>query len=71
MSTNRITFWGAAGQVTGSCHHLELNGRRVVLDAGLFQGHREESRKLNNDLPFDPRQIDAVVPWPMRCGCRN
>ena len=61
MSTNRITFWGAAGQVTGSCHHLELNGRRVVLDAGLFQGHREESRKLNNDLPFDPRQIDAVV----------
>lgn len=61
MSATRITFWGAAGQVTGSCHLVEMNGRRVLLDAGLFQGRRDESHRLNAELPFDPRQIDAVV----------
>lgn len=56
-----ITFWGAAGQVTGSCHLVELHGRKILLDAGLFQGHRDASRDLNMNLPFDARQIDAVV----------
>jgi metallo-beta-lactamase family protein len=56
-----ITFWGAAGQVTGSCHLLEWNGRRVLLDCGLFQGHREDAAQLNASEPFDPRQLDAVV----------
>jgi metallo-beta-lactamase family protein len=56
-----ITFWGAAGQVTGSCHLLEWNGRRVLLDCGLFQGHREDAARLNASEPFDPRQLDAVV----------
>ena len=58
----RITFWGAAGgQVTGSMHLLEAAGARVLLDAGLFQGRRAETRKLNAVLPFDARLIDAVV----------
>ncbi len=61
MSDRRITFWGAAGQVTGSCHLVEMHGRRVLLDMGLFQGRREASRRLNEELPFDPRQLDAVV----------
>lgn len=61
MSDTSITFWGAAGQVTGSCHLVQMNGRRVLLDAGMFQGHREESRRLNAELPFDARQIDSVV----------
>ena len=56
-----ITFWGAAGQVTGSCHLLEWNGRRVLLDCGLFQGHREDAARLNASEPFDPRQLEAVV----------
>ena len=56
-----ITFWGAAGQVTGSCHLLEWNGRRVLLDCGLFQGHRVDAAQLNASEPFDPRQLDAVV----------
>ena len=56
-----ITFWGAAGQVTGSCHLLEWNGRRVLLDCGLFQGHRSDAAQLNNANPFDPRQLEAVV----------
>ncbi|MGH7592339.1 MAG: MBL fold metallo-hydrolase RNA specificity domain-containing protein [Gemmatimonadales bacterium] len=59
--TIAITFWGAAGQVTGSCHLLEWNGRRVLLDCGLFQGHRDETTRFNTTLDFDPRQLDAVV----------
>ncbi len=61
MAGAKITFWGAAGQVTGSMHLLEAAGARVLLDAGLFQGHRAESASLNANLPFDPRRIDAVV----------
>ena len=61
MNGPSLTFWGAAGQVTGSCHLLEWRGHRVALDAGLFQGRREESNRLNASLPFDPRQLDAIV----------
>ena len=44
----RLTFWGAAGgQVTGSMHLLEAAGARILLDAGLFQGHRAEAAALN------------------------
>ncbi|MES2124879.1 MAG: MBL fold metallo-hydrolase [Gemmatimonadota bacterium] len=61
MSGPSITFWGAAGQVTGSCHLLEWRGHRVSLDAGLFQGKRAESNALNATLPYDPRQLDAII----------
>jgi metallo-beta-lactamase family protein len=57
----RLTFWGAAGQVTGSMHLLEAAGARILLDAGLFQGRRAEAHTLNVQLPFDARRIDAVV----------
>jgi metallo-beta-lactamase family protein len=57
----RLTFWGAAGQVTGSMHLLEAAGGRFLLDAGLFQGHRAQSHELNARLPFDPRRLDGVV----------
>lgn len=57
----RISFWGAAGQVTGSMHLLEAAGARILLDAGLFQGQRAETRELNARLPFDARRIDGVV----------
>lgn len=61
MSGAKLTFWGAAGQVTGSMHLLEAAGARVLLDAGLFQGRRTETAALNANLPFDPRRIDAIV----------
>jgi metallo-beta-lactamase family protein len=61
VSGSRLTFWGAAGQVTGSMHLLEAAGARVLLDAGLFQGHRAKTHQLNAQLPFDARRIDAVV----------
>ncbi len=61
MAGIRLTFWGAAGQVTGSMHLLEAAGARVLLDGGLFQGRRSEAHELNAGLRFDPRRIDAIV----------
>ena len=61
MSSTRLTFWGGAGQVTGSMHLLEAAGARFLLDAGLFQGRRAETLALNARLPFDARRIDGVV----------
>lgn len=61
MSDIRLTFWGAAGRVTGSMHLLEAAGARTLLDAGLFQGSRKESAELNANMPFDPRRIDSIV----------
>ena len=57
----RVTFYGAAGQVTGSMHLVEAAGARILLDAGLFQGRRAEARQLNFDLPIDPRRLDAII----------
>lgn len=61
MTAPRLTFWGAAGRVTGSMHLLEAAGARVLLDAGMFQGNRRESAELNANVPFDARRIDAVI----------
>src|SRR5262249_44487133 len=61
MGNLRLTFHGAAGQVTGSMHLVEAAGARILLDAGLFQGKRAESRALNANLPVDPRRIDAII----------
>ena len=56
-----VTFSGAAREVTGSCHILEVGGRTVLLDCGLFQGHRAESRRKNEVLPLPVDRIDAIV----------
>jgi metallo-beta-lactamase family protein len=57
----RIQFVGAAQTVTGSRHLLKTAHATVLLDCGLFQGHRKESNQRNRDLGFDPATIDAVV----------
>lgn len=57
----KITFWGAAKTVTGSMHLVEANGSRILLDCGLYQGRREEARKINRELPFDQERVNAVV----------
>ncbi len=57
----QLTFSGAAREVTGSCHILDVAGKKVLLDCGLFQGHREESRRKNEVLPVAVDRIDAVV----------
>ena len=56
-----ILFHGAAREVTGSCHILHVNGSTVLLDCGLFQGHRADVRKKNQKLPVDIASIDAIV----------
>jgi len=56
-----LQFFGAAQSVTGSMHLVEANGQRVLLDCGMVQGRRQESRKLNSEFPFDVMSIDAVV----------
>ena len=56
-----IEFYGAAREVTGSCHILRANGKVVVLDCGLFQGHRSQSAEKNKTLPVPVAEIDAVV----------
>jgi len=57
----RVTFWGGAGDVTGSKHLVEIGSAKILLDCGMFQGHRKEARELNSALPFDPVTINAVV----------
>jgi metallo-beta-lactamase family protein len=57
----RITFLGAAREVTGSMHLIEVNDQRVLLECGLFQGRRAETYERNLSFPFDPASIDAVV----------
>jgi metallo-beta-lactamase family protein len=57
----RIHFFGATRTTTGSIYLLEINGKRLLLECGLFQGRREESIQRNCRFPFDPRQVDAVV----------
>lgn len=56
-----IQFAGAAREVTGSCHILRANGHTVLLDCGMFQGKRSESRDKNVRLPLPVAEIDAVV----------
>lgn len=56
-----LTFWGAAGGVTGSMHLIESGNHKVLLDCGLHQGRREDARQRNGHFPFHPTQIDAVV----------
>ena len=57
----KLTFWGAAGEVTGSMHLVESGGRRFLLDCGLHQGRRKEADRKNRNLPFPGSSIDAVV----------
>lgn len=56
-----VTFWGAARTVTGSMHQLEANGQSILLDCGLFQGHRAEAYERNWTFPFRAKDIDTVL----------
>jgi metallo-beta-lactamase family protein len=57
----KLTFWGAAGTVTGSMHLLETGGKRILLDCGLNQGRRKDADAKNRNLPFAGSSIDEVV----------
>src|SRR5918996_852467 len=57
----QIHFHGAAHTVTGSQHLLEINGHRLLLDCGLYQGKRSETYLRNLNFAYDPRRVDAVI----------
>jgi metallo-beta-lactamase family protein len=57
----RLTFWGAAGTVTGSMHLVESEGRRTLLDCGLYQGRRKDADAKNRRLPFPATSIESVI----------
>lgn len=57
----KLTFYGAAGEVTGSQHLLEIGGHRILLDCGLFQGRRSETRSKNEKFMCRPQDLDAVI----------
>ena len=57
----RIHFNGAARTVTGSQYLLEVNGSRILMECGLFQGRRAETYERNRTFRFDPKTIDAVL----------
>ncbi len=57
----RISFHGAARQVTGSLHAVMSDGDLVCLDCGMFQGKRQESREMNFVIPFDTKLISNIL----------
>jgi metallo-beta-lactamase family protein len=57
----KLTFLGAAGEVTGSCYLVETGAARFLLDCGMFQGGRDAERKNRAAFDFDVRSLDFVL----------
>jgi metallo-beta-lactamase family protein len=57
----QLEFFGAAGEVTGSCHILRVAGRQLLLDCGMIQGDHDAPARNRLPFPFDPTTIDVVV----------
>lgn len=57
----KLTFCGAAGQVTGSCFLFETGASRFVVDCGLFQGGRDTWARNVAPFPFDPKSLDFAI----------
>jgi metallo-beta-lactamase family protein len=58
----QISFHGAARTVTGSKHLLTLNnGRKILLDCGMFQGMGAQTDEMNRNFGFQPREIDYLI----------
>ena len=57
----KITFLGAAGTVTGSKYLIEAEGKKLLVDCGLFEGSKDLKQRNWNNLPIDPGTIDWVL----------
>jgi metallo-beta-lactamase family protein len=57
----QISFFGAARTVTGSQHLVTINGHKILLDCGFYQGKRDETWNRNRHFPFSAPDIDAMV----------
>lgn len=57
----KINFIGAAQTVTGSQHLISINGKKILLDCGLYQGKRKEAFEINRSFLFNPSEIDTLI----------
>lgn len=57
----KLTFYGGVRSVTGSMHLVSIDGYRVLLDCGLYQGRRQDTYQRNLNFPFEPRAIDTLI----------
>ena len=57
----QLTFLGATGTVTGSKYLLQHEGRRLLVDCGLFQGLKQLRLRNWDSFPVPPSQVDAIV----------
>ena len=57
----KLTSYGAAEEVTGSCHLLEAGSSKVLFDCGLIQGRSKDALRNHDPFPFNPAELDAVV----------
>ncbi len=57
----KLSFHGAARNVTGSCHLLEAGGLRILIDCGVFQGTHHADEENSGDFGFDPAEIDILL----------
>ncbi len=58
----KLSFYGAAQEVTGSKHLLTTaKGINILMDCGLYQGRRKDAEKKNAHFGFDPRSIDYLI----------
>ena len=60
MDNIKLGFYGAVGNVTGSCYLLQANGMNILVDCGLYQEHDLKDRNWGK-FPIPPQQLDAVV----------
>ncbi len=56
-----LTFHGAVRTVTGSQHLMTVNGHKILLDCGLYQGSRNKSYQYNQNLPYDAHEVDVLI----------
>ena len=57
----RISFFGAAREVTGSCSLLETEGKKILIDCGMFQGGEFNEKKNHDPFPFNAKEINSVI----------
>ena len=57
----KIHFLGGARTVTGSQHLIEVNGYKILLECGFFQGRRSDMYEINQNFAFDPKEVDFLI----------
>ncbi len=68
----KFKSFGAAREVTGSCHMLDCDGHKVLIDCGMFQGKRIPSEEKNRIFQFDPAEVESAILTHAHCdhSCR-